>query len=63
MNTTTPRISLSKSIPHDLRQHRMHIRNAYLAESVETIQTAIDYSITKRDWFRVSCLIELTLED
>ena len=44
------------------RQLRMHIRNAWLAESVDDIRTEAVNRATQNKWFECSCFLELALE-
>jgi len=45
------------------RTLRMHIRNAYLAESVETILNEARNRLAQGKPFEADCLIELAMED
>lgn len=49
----------------DKMQHliRMNIRNAYLAESVETLRKEALNRGAQGKWFEAACLLELASED
>ena len=45
------------------RQHRMNIRNAWLAESVTDIRAAAVDRAAQGKWFEAAVLFELALDD